>query len=103
MTTFSDEELEKLMRLSRIQCTEDEKAKLKDSLAKILTYIEQLKDIPTEGIEPVRSVTQSLQTSAREDTPCNDLTREVFLANSPSHIGGMIKVPPIMKPTSSSQ
>jgi aspartyl-tRNA(Asn)/glutamyl-tRNA(Gln) amidotransferase subunit C len=37
----------------------------------------------------------------REDEVTETLDRETFLANSPAHIGGMIRVPPIIKTTNS--
>jgi len=33
----------------------------------------------------------------REDIPEEPLSRDLFLANAPSQVGGMIKVPPVFK------
>ena len=33
----------------------------------------------------------------REDVVGELLNREAFLANAPSHVGGMIRVPPVIK------
>jgi len=33
----------------------------------------------------------------REDLVVPTLTREEFLANAPAHVGGMVRVPPVIK------
>jgi aspartyl-tRNA(Asn)/glutamyl-tRNA(Gln) amidotransferase subunit C len=37
----------------------------------------------------------------REDKVGETLPRELFLANAPSHVGGLIRVPPVIKFTNS--
>jgi aspartyl-tRNA(Asn)/glutamyl-tRNA(Gln) amidotransferase subunit C len=97
MSAFDEKELSKLAKLCRIETTEEEKKKLFQSLSKILTYIELLKEVDTEGVAPCNHILETLHNVMREDEIGEVLPREVFLANAPSHVGGMVRVPPVIK------
>ncbi|MBY0529036.1 MAG: Asp-tRNA(Asn)/Glu-tRNA(Gln) amidotransferase subunit GatC [Rhabdochlamydiaceae bacterium] len=97
MSEFDENELDHLMKLCRIECSSEEKASLKENLAKVLKYIELLQEVDTEGVKPCLSVQESLVNVTREDVVENTLSREQFLANAPAHVGGMIRVPPVIK------
>lgn len=89
--------IQQLTRLCRIDCTEEEQESLLKDLRKILNYIEQLQEVDTENIPPCNHVLEGLANVMREDIVGEVLNREIFLANAPAHIGGMIRVPPIIK------
>ena len=97
MPEFDENELNHLMKLCRIECSSEEKQTLKDNLAKVLNYIQLLQEVDTEGVKPCLSVQESLVNVTREDKVENTLSREDFLANAPIHVGGMIRVPPVIK------
>src|SRR5882724_6048494 len=97
MPQFDEKELNDLMRLCRINCTAEEKEKLRDSLSKVLKYVELLKEVDTEGVEPCWRVFETGTHATRQDVVGDTLEREVFLANAPSHVGGMVRVPPVIK------
>jgi aspartyl-tRNA(Asn)/glutamyl-tRNA(Gln) amidotransferase subunit C len=97
MEEFEEKELVKLTRLCHIECSEEEKEGLRQKLAKILTYMEQLKEVPTDGVKACQTVLETLTNVMREDEVEETLPRDLFLANAPAHVGGMIRVPPIIK------
>jgi aspartyl-tRNA(Asn)/glutamyl-tRNA(Gln) amidotransferase subunit C len=97
MTEFDEKELNKLTKLCRIECTEEEKKVLHSQLADILKYVKQMDAIDTEGVEPCYCVLETLKSVMREDGVGELLPREKFLANAPAHTGGMIRVPPVIK------
>ena len=101
MTGFDEKELDKLAKLCHIECTEEEKKALHQQLVSILNYVEQLKEVDTCGVEPCYSVLETLTNPMRDDKVEETLSREVFLANAPAHVGGMIRVPPVIKFTDS--
>lgn len=89
--------LDYLKRLCRIQLTDAEEKDLGQSLKNILEYMEFLKEVDTEEVEPCYFVLQGLQQEhQREDVPGTPLSRETFLANAPDQIGGMVRIPPVM-------
>jgi aspartyl-tRNA(Asn)/glutamyl-tRNA(Gln) amidotransferase subunit C len=94
---MEESEFNKLSRLCRISCTEEEKKNLSKSIEDILSYVEQLQEIDTEGVPPCLTVLETLTNEMREDMTEEPLSRDLFLANAPSHVGGMVRVPPVFK------
>jgi aspartyl-tRNA(Asn)/glutamyl-tRNA(Gln) amidotransferase subunit C len=97
MQSFDDKAFEKLSKLCRIECTEEEKEQFTKSLASIIDYVAQLNEVDTDDIPPCNQILPSLVNVMREDEIHGILPRELFLKNAPSHIGGMIRVPPVLK------
>lgn len=87
----------KLTKLCRIDCTEEEKEALCESLEKILDYMELLKEVDTEQVPPCNHVLSDIVNVMREDKVGQTLSRDKFLSNVPSQIGGLVRVPPILK------
>ena len=94
---MNENEIDKLIKLCRIACTEEEKKKLLGNLKNVLTYVEQLQAIDTEGVPPCNTVLEIEMHTMRDDEVGELLPRELFLANAPAHVGGMIRVPPVIK------
>jgi len=98
MAQFDSQALEHLKKLCRIDCTPEEDVELLDSLKRVLDYVGQLNEVNTEGVKTCRYVLRSmLKNQMREDEVKDLLPREQFLANAPDQIGGMIRVPPVLK------
>ena len=98
MTKFDRKEFEHLQKLCKLHCTPDEEEGVLHSLQNVLAYLRQLEAIDTEGVPPCKSVLRSiLQNPLREDEIKDLLPREQFLAEVPEHIGGMVRVPPVLK------
>jgi aspartyl-tRNA(Asn)/glutamyl-tRNA(Gln) amidotransferase subunit C len=97
MAEFDEKEITKLIKLCRIECTDEEKKTLHEQLIKVLNYIEQLIEVDTEDVEPCNQVLELLTNVMREDDIGETLPRDLFLANAPAHVGGMIRVPPVIK------
>ena len=97
MAKLDKETIKQLTGLCRIECSEEEQTALLEDLKKILNYIEQLDQIDTESVPPCNQVLEDMANVMREDEVGGLLNRDAFLANAPSHIGGMIRVPPVMK------
>ena len=98
MAEFNKQTLEHLKKLCRIHCTPEEEEKILQNLKHILSYIEQLNEIDTEGVEPCSFVLRGIvKNPLREDVVSDPLPREQFLSNAPDQIAGMIRVPPVLK------
>lgn len=94
---MNEEEFTKLSKLCRIACTEEEKEQFLAALSSVLAYMEQLNEIETEGVPPCNTVLETVYNIMREDEVGALLSRDLFLANAPSHVGGMVRVPPVLK------
>ena len=91
------EEIEKLVLLSRIACTDEEKERLYKDLNRIASYIALLGEIDTAAVPPCVSVLETLKNVMREDEPGKTLDRDLFLANAQEHVAGLVRVPPVLK------
>ncbi len=101
MADFDHQSLEYLKRLCRIECSEEENEDILASLSRVLEYMAQLNEVDTEHVRACRYVLRGmLRNRMREDEIKDLLPREQFLANAPDQIGGMIRVPPVLKPSS---
>ena|SRR5438105_15417418 len=97
---MADVDIEHLKRLCKIACTKEEEREIADSLKKVLKYVEQLNEIDTEKTPVCRYVLRGmLRNPMREDVVKDVLPKEKFLANAPDQIGGMVRVPPVLKPS----
>ncbi|MDB5239493.1 MAG: glutamyl-tRNA(Gln) amidotransferase subunit [Spirosoma sp.] len=67
-----------------------------NSLNGVLTWMEQLAEVDTTGVEPLTHI--SAETNRlREDVVGNHLPREQALANAPQHDGQFFEVPKVLE------
>lgn len=97
MAELDKDILKNLTKLSRIQCSEKVFEKLLKNMKSILNYVDQLKEVDTEDVPECNHVLEAIYNVMREDKTEETLDTETFLTNSPSHVGGMIRVPPVIK------
>ncbi len=95
MPKLSEETLDELSQLCHIRCSKETKEKLIKNLNDILNYVDLLNEADTTGAVVCDHVGR-VQGVNREDKTEKTLERETFLSNSPSHVGGMVRVPPII-------
>jgi aspartyl-tRNA(Asn)/glutamyl-tRNA(Gln) amidotransferase subunit C len=86
-------EIEHVAKLARLELTEEEIAKYGEQLSGVLSYIDQLSEVDTSGIEPTAQVT-GLQNAWREDTveDWNDSERQAALKLAPELEDSQLKV-----------
>ena len=86
----------KIAHLARIAMTDEELAPLTDELSGILTWIEQLDEVETAGVEPMASASdQGLRW--REDAVTDGRVPDRVLANAPAEKGGFFAVPKVVE------
>ncbi|MCF2445964.1 Asp-tRNA(Asn)/Glu-tRNA(Gln) amidotransferase subunit GatC [Dyadobacter sp. CY345] len=93
---IDQESLKKIAHLARLHVKPEEEVALLNSLDNVLTWMEQLNEIDTEGVEPLTHIMDEVN-SWREDSGINSLTRNEALANAPSQDGVYIKVPKVIE------
>ncbi len=100
MTKITEKTVRHLAKLARISISETEESQLGADLGKILSYVEQLNEVNTDGVEPLYYVLEGdLQTPQREDQVVQTLATQDFLRNAPQHVAQMIKVPTVVSKT----
>ncbi len=81
-----------LESLARITLTEDEEKKVSTELQDILTYIDMLNELDTEGVEAM-SHCYPIVNVMREDEVAPSMTPEEITANAPDEQDGCFVVP----------
>ncbi|MBI4239709.1 Asp-tRNA(Asn)/Glu-tRNA(Gln) amidotransferase subunit GatC [Candidatus Uhrbacteria bacterium] len=90
---ISKEDVSHIAKLARLELTEDEKELFSQQLSSVLSYIEQLKEVDTTGIEYHYHV-EGLENVMDEDevTPADEDTRAALLDAMPDRAGDFLKV-----------
>ncbi|MCS6973979.1 MAG: Asp-tRNA(Asn)/Glu-tRNA(Gln) amidotransferase subunit GatC [Cyclobacteriaceae bacterium] len=92
---IDDSHIRKLAHLARLELADAEVAQLKHDLSCILSWVEKLREVDTDGIEPLISPVE--QTSVmRPDEPGSHLPREKVLRNAPLTEEPFILVPKVI-------
>lgn len=93
---ISKEQVEHVARLARLEVSEDEKATFARQLSGILTYMDQIKELDTAGVEPTATVLPT-DNVFRDDEVRPSLSQEKALANAPDQMDGFFRVPKIVE------
>ena len=93
---ITDELLDKISHLAKLQLEGKEREQIKADFARILEFVEQLQEVDTDGVEPLIHITQEWN-HLREDNPQAPLDRDAALDNAPDHDGQFYKVPKVVK------
>ena len=89
---ISDETIEYVGILAKLELSEEEKEKAKKDMGSMLDYIDKLNELDTTGVEPMSHVFP-VQNVFREDVVVNGDDRENILKNAPEQKDGGFKVP----------
>jgi aspartyl-tRNA(Asn)/glutamyl-tRNA(Gln) amidotransferase subunit C len=92
---LSDDEIRKLALLARLQLTDEEVRKLGPQLDSILSFVKQLAEVDTKGIEPMTTALD-VDNRWREDRLVPSLSREDALRNAPQRDEEYFLVPPVL-------
>lgn len=88
-------DVEHIAKLARLEFTEDQKVTFTHQLNQILEYVEQLKKLNTDSIEPLSQVIE-VSNRFREDSVERGMTSEEALRNAPAKTDKFFKVPKVI-------
>ncbi|GAA4412563.1 Asp-tRNA(Asn)/Glu-tRNA(Gln) amidotransferase subunit GatC [Nibrella viscosa] len=88
--------LQKIAHLARLDVRPEEEAALLDSLNEVLTWMEQLNELDTTGVEPLTHISDE-QNVMRDDVVGRHLPREQALSNAPQQDGTFFQVPKVLE------
>ena len=89
-------EVEHVARLARLALDADEKERMRSQLDAILGYVEQLRLVNTDGVEPTAHVLP-LVNVLRDDEVRPSYPVDAMLANAPDAQDGQFRVPRILE------
>ena len=96
---LSQEEVLKIARLARLKLSPEEVDKYSHQLSAILEYVEKLKTLNVDGIEPTAHA-MTVPTPFRKDTEIQNNAIEKTIANAPGREdreGNFFKVPRVIQ------
>jgi aspartyl-tRNA(Asn)/glutamyl-tRNA(Gln) amidotransferase subunit C len=93
---ITNQEVEKVAKLARLEITQAEKEAFAKQLSQILTHVETLKQYDTTGIEPTATVLGQVNVF-RDDVIRPSLPVDKALANAPAREGDGFSVPKIIE------
>jgi aspartyl-tRNA(Asn)/glutamyl-tRNA(Gln) amidotransferase subunit C len=93
---ISREEVQHVARLARLHLTDGELERMREQLDAILAYIDKLRELDVEGVEPTAHAVP-LVNVMRDDEPAPCLSQEAALANAPDPAGEFFRVPRIIE------
>jgi aspartyl-tRNA(Asn)/glutamyl-tRNA(Gln) amidotransferase subunit C len=93
---ITDEKIEQLAHLCRLEFDNEAKSGIKTDLENILVLCEKLNEVDTEGIEPLIYMTDTAN-NTREDIVEQVVTREEILKNAPGKDSDYFRVPKVIE------
>lgn len=90
---LSNEEIEKIANLARLELSEKEKKMYAEQLSVVFDYVKMLEEVDTEGVTETCQVT-GLEDVFRDDIvkQCSDETRQKLIAQFPAQTDDLLKV-----------
>ena len=89
-------EVAHIAALARIRLDDSELEPLAAELSQILSWVEQLGEIDTDGVAPMTSVA-AMRLPMREDAVTNGDCRDAILGNAPQSTRGFFAVPKVVE------
>ncbi|MEY2938412.1 MAG: hypothetical protein RL062_1001 [Bacteroidota bacterium] len=93
---IDNETVERLADLAKLEFSEDAKTEMVKDLSNMLDFIDQLKVIDVEGVEPLIFVNETVNNVLREDAVKHEITQAEALKNAPQKDMYYFRVPKVM-------
>ncbi len=90
------ETLHKVAHLARLHVKPEEEAKLVEDMSNILTWVDTLKEVDTEGVAPLTHMTREVN-AMRKDEAKFTIEKAAALKNAPKHNDDFFQVPKVLK------
>ncbi len=93
---IDDQMIDKISGLAYLEFGEEEKEKIRQDLEQILTFVEKLRELDTENVEPLVYLSDKTDV-LREDRMIPTISIEEALLNAPEKSGRFFKVPKVIR------
>jgi aspartyl-tRNA(Asn)/glutamyl-tRNA(Gln) amidotransferase subunit C len=93
---LNQQTIQNLSWLARLKLPAEREDKILNDLQSILDWVEQLKQVDVEGVEPLVSVTQGIA-PMREDVVTEGGQQAELMANAPESVQGFYVVPKVVE------
>ena len=88
--------IDNLAKLSHLSFSEQEKKEIRSDLQEMISFIEKLKEVNTDGVAPLLHMSSNVN-MLREDVVQGSVSRDEALKNAPETDGTFFKVPKVIR------
>ena len=88
--------LEGIAHLARLEFKDEDAQQMMDDMTNIISWVEQLEEIDTEGVEPLTTMSHEVN-ALREDINKPHLSHERALKNAPKKDSDYFRVPKVLE------
>tara|TARA_B100000780_G_C20979375_1_gene391269 strand:+ start:98 stop:385 length:288 start_codon:yes stop_codon:yes gene_type:complete len=88
-------DIKKIAVLARLQVSDQETQDYANSISSILSLIEQMQQVTTDGVEPMSNPHDASQRLRADEVTC-DNQRDAFIALAPAAEDGLYLVPKVL-------
>ena len=88
--------IDNLAKLSHLSFSEQEKKEIRADLQEMISFIEKLKEVNTDGVAPLLHMSSNVN-MLREDVVQGSVSRDEALKNAPETDGTFFKVPKVIR------
>ena len=88
--------IDNLAKLSHLSFSEQERKEIKADLQEMISFIEKLKEVNTDGVAPLLHMSSNVNI-LRDDIVQGSISRDEALKNAPDTDGTFFKVPKVIK------
>ncbi|RKD28998.1 Asp-tRNA(Asn)/Glu-tRNA(Gln) amidotransferase subunit GatC [Thermohalobacter berrensis] len=92
---ISKEDVKHVAKLARLEFSQEEIEDFTQKFASVIEYVEKLKEVDVEGIEPTYHV-HPIKNVMREDKVGKSMDRDKVLSNAPDKETGFFKIPNVL-------
>ena len=93
--SLTADDVRKVAHLARLELSDAEVETMTRQLAAIVAYVDQLTQVPTDGVEPLAHALD-VSNVFRADEPAPSLPVDEALANAPQRKGDFYRVPAVL-------
>ena len=88
--------IDKLAKLARLSFNEQEKADIRADLERMIGFVDQLRALDLEGVEPLMHMSEA-DNVWRKDQVKGEISRDEALSNAPAHTDQFFTVPKVIQ------
>ena len=92
----TDEIIERLSHLARLEFKNEEKVEIKNDLTNVLSFVEKLSELNTDGVEPLVYVNEDVNV-LRKDIREQIISKQDALKSAPQHDSDYFKTPKVLQ------
>jgi aspartyl-tRNA(Asn)/glutamyl-tRNA(Gln) amidotransferase subunit C len=92
---ITDEIVDHIAHLARLEFIGEDKKEIKKDMGKIITFMDQLNTVDTDGVEPLIFMSDSVNV-LREDIAQITISKEQALKNAPKKDSDYFRIPKVL-------